>query len=221
MLVQIYGVTVPEDARMVNALGPDLVGVVPDEGYDNWDAVDPDTMSALAAELTSVRVVCLSLSSDPERIRASTSTVPADVVHLARAHLMDDAALEQVRAGVGGAELMLTVPVDGPAAGGVAERLARHADYLLLDTSHPDTGVVGATGLVHDWEQSARIVSSVEVPVILAGGLGPHNVAEAIRVVRPAGVDSETRTSRPDDRRRKDPGAVARFIELARTAGRG
>lgn len=220
MLVQIYGVTVPEDARAVNALGPDLVGVVPDEGHDTWDAVDPETMQAVVAELTDVRVVCLSLGTDPDRIVAATSAVPADVVHLARAHLMDDAALEQVRAGVG-AELMLTVPVEGPGASVTAEHLARHADYLLLDTSHPATGVVGATGLPHDWELSARIVSSVDVPVILAGGLGPHNVVEAVGVVRPAGVDSETRTSRPDDRRRKDPDAVARFIELARTAGRG
>jgi phosphoribosylanthranilate isomerase len=221
VLVQIYGVTVPEDARMVNALGPDLVGVVPDEGYDNWDAVDPGTLPALVAELTDVRVVCLSLGTEPDAILAVTSGVPADVVHLARAHLMDDVALEQVRAGVGGAALMLTVPVDGPGAGGTARRLARHADYLLLDTSHPDTGVVGATGLAHDWGLSARIASSVELPVILAGGLGPHNVAEAIGAVGPAGVDSETRTSRPHDRRRKDPEAVARFIELARAAGPG
>jgi phosphoribosylanthranilate isomerase len=221
VLVQIYGVTVAEDARIVNALGPDLVGVVPDEGHDNWDAVDPDTMRALVAELTAVRVVCLSLGTEPDRILAAVSSVPADVVHLARAHLMDDSALEQVRAGAGGARLMLTVPVDGAGANGVAERLARHADYLLLDTSHPDTGVVGATGLVHDWELSAGVVSAVDVPVVLAGGLGPHNVAEAIGVVGPAGVDSETRTSRPGDRRRKDPEAVARFIELARAAGGG
>ncbi|HET6809608.1 MAG TPA: phosphoribosylanthranilate isomerase [Acidimicrobiales bacterium] len=221
MLVQIYGITVPEDARAVNALGPDLVGVVPDEGHGTWDSVDPDTMRAVVAQLTDVGVVCLSLGTDPGAIRAATSAVPAHVVHLARAHLMDDAALEEVRAGAGGTELMLTVPVDGPGAGAVAQRLARHADYLLLDTSHPQTGVVGATGLVHDWELSARIAASVPLPVILAGGLGPHNVAEAIGVVRPAGVDSETRTSRPDDRRRKDPEAVARFIELARTAAPG
>lgn len=221
MLVQIYGVTVPEDARIVNELGPDLVGVVPDEGYDNWDAVDPDTMRALVAELTAVRIVCLSLAQEPERILAATSGVPAEVVHLARAHLMDAAALERVRAGIGGAELMLTVPMDGPAATATAQRLAPYADYLLLDTSHPDTGVVGATGLVHDWELSAGVVASVDRPVVLAGGLGPHNVGDAIAAVRPAGVDSETRTSRPEDRRRKDPDAVARFIELAREAGRG
>jgi phosphoribosylanthranilate isomerase len=57
--------------------------------------------------------------------------------------------------------------------------------------------------------------------VILAGGLGPDNVIEAIRRTRPAGVDSETRTSRDDDRRRKDPERVRLFIQRARAAGEG
>lgn len=220
MLVQIYGITVPEDAAMVNELGPDLVGVVLDEGVPTWDSVDEETMRAVVRRLTSVGVTALSLSTDPSRIRATAAAVGGHVVHLARAHLMDDAALAEVRAGIGEVKLMLTVPV---AAGGeaVAARLARHADYLLLDTAHPGTGVVGATGLVHDWSVSARIVAGVEVPAFLAGGLGPDNVAAAIREVGPAGVDSETRTSRADDRRRKDPEAVGRFIDLARATPRG
>ena len=76
--------------------------------------------------------------------------------------------------------------------------------------------MVGATGLTHDWSLSAQIVDEVQTPVILAGGLGPDNVAAAVRQVRPAGVDSETNTSRPDDRRRKDPDRVQRFVRLAR-----
>jgi phosphoribosylanthranilate isomerase len=80
----------------------------------------------------------------------------------------------------------------------------------------PRTGVVGATGLTHDWSWSRDIVEAVSVPVILAGGLGPDNVREAIEAVHPAGVDSETNTSRTDDRRRKDLDKVRTFIERAR-----
>jgi phosphoribosylanthranilate isomerase len=61
-------------------------------------------------------------------------------------------------------------------------------------------------------------VQAVEVPVILAGGLGPANVLAAIDRVRPAGVDSETQTSRSDNRRQKDPEMVAKFIELVRSS---
>ena len=55
------------------------------------------------------------------------------------------------------------------------------ADWLLLDTQEPDAPVIGATGKTHDWALSRAIVEAVEIPVVLAGGLGPDNVVEAIR----------------------------------------
>ena len=48
---------------------------------------------------------------------------------------------------------------------------------------------LGGTGRVHDWGVSARIVAHLDVPVFLAGGLGPQNVDAATRQVRPHGVD--------------------------------
>jgi phosphoribosylanthranilate isomerase len=112
---------------------------------------------------------------------------------------------------------MLTVPVDGPDAIDVARRLSEVGDCLLLDTKHPDTGVVGASGHTHDWSVSADIVNTLDIPVVLAGGLGPENVRDAISAVRPFGVDSETRTSLESDRRRKDIAKVESFISLARS----
>ena len=113
--------------------------------------------------------------------------------------------------------VMVTVPVRDIGAVDVARRFAGCADLLLLDTADPSNGVVGATGHTHDWAVSAEIVAAVDVPVLLAGGLGPDNVGEAIRRVRPAGVDSETRTSHSHDRRRKDPDKVRRLIQIARS----
>jgi phosphoribosylanthranilate isomerase len=131
---------------------------------------------------------------------------------------MPTATLGQLREQLSPTPLMLTVPVLGEEDLVEATRLAEVADYLLLDSSHPLTGIVGATGLVHDWNVSARIVASARCPVILAGGLGPDNVADAITQVRPAGVDSETRTSSDSDRRRKDLAKVEAFIDQARAA---
>ena len=54
--------------------------------------------------------------------------------------------------------------------------------------------------------------------MILAGGLSPENVAEAIEVVRPWAVDSLTRTDLPGGRRQKDPERVRAFVRNARTA---
>jgi len=89
------------------------------------------------------------------------------------------------------------------------------ADFLLLDSYDPGTQQFGALGRVHDWSLSRRIVDDVGIPVILAGGLGPENVAAAIAAVRPAGVDSKTRTDRLDGSG-KDLAKVQAFVAAAK-----
>jgi phosphoribosylanthranilate isomerase len=220
VLVQIYGVTTAEDAEAVDELGPDHIGVVLDEGVDTWDSVDEGTARDISAKVRSARVVALSLSTDPRRIRRTADCLRPGILHLARAAGgMAPEAVAGLRRDVAPVEMMVTIPVRGVQDRELARRFAEAADYLLLDTADPATGVVGATGISHEWSLSAVIAAAVDVPVILAGGLGPDNVVEAIRRVRPKGVDSETRTSRSDDRRRKDLGRVRAFIDLARSAG--
>ena len=68
----------------------------------------------------------------------------------------------------------------------------------------------------HGWRLSRDLVSRVSTPVFPAGGLGPDNVVDAIARVEPAGVDSETHTSRTDDRRRKDLDRGRAFISCVR-----
>lgn len=72
-----------------------------------------------------------------------------------------------------------------------ARAVAPDVDAILLDSGNPSLAVreLGGTGRVHDWALSRRIVDAVSVPVWLAGGLRATNVAEAIGVVRPFGVD--------------------------------
>jgi len=74
-------------------------------------------------------------------------------------------------------------------------------DAIILDSYDPETGRRGATGLTHDWALSAEIVRKTPIPVILAGGLNPDNVADAICLVRPAGVDAHTGLENADGTR--------------------
>jgi phosphoribosylanthranilate isomerase len=219
VLVQIYGLTTAADAKAVDELGADHIGVVLNEGLGTWDSVDPATALAVRDEVSAARLVALSLSTEPRQITSTVELIDPDIVHLARGFAIDPDRLDRLRATLD-RPLMVTVPVTTDESVRTAHVLAEVADYLLLDTTHPDTGVVGATGLVHDWSLSAAIVSSVTKPVFLAGGLGPHNVADAIRTVKPEGVDSETNTSDDADRRRKDLAKVRSFIEIARAVDR-
>jgi len=76
-----------------------------------------------------------------------------------------------------------------------------YADLFITDTYDPQTGRTGATGKTHDWEISSKIVELSPKPVILAGGLNPNNVREAILKIKPAGVDSHTGVESPDGKK--------------------
>ncbi len=95
-----------------------------------------------------------------------------------------------------------------------AERFAPWADAFITDTFDPATGACGATGKTHDWGVSRELVRSSQRPVILAGGLTPKNVADAIAAVNPAGVDVHTGVE--DASGAKDPALVRKFMAEAR-----
>ena len=89
--------------------------------------------------------------------------------------------------------------------------------------SQPVTGFVGITGQRCSWNTAAHLVESCRIPVILAGGISPDNVVEGIRRVRPAGVDSCTRTNAIDKRGvpirfRKDLQKVKQLVDAVREA---
>ena len=97
----------------------------------------------------------------------------------------------ELRAGLPGVSLVQVVHVRGEESFDEALSVAPFVDALLLDSGNPALAVkeLGGTGRTHDWRISRKIVESVRVPVLLAGGLAPENVATAIREVRPFGVD--------------------------------
>lgn len=94
-----------------------------------------------------------------------------------------------------------------------AREHAPYVDAFLTDTFDPSTGASGATGKVHDWAVSRRLAQALPKPLILAGGLTPANVAEAIAAVRPAGVDAHTGLE--DASGAKDPELCRRFVAEA------
>lgn len=113
----------------------------------------------------------------------------------------------------------LVVRHDGanlPELENMVRQLALYVDAFITDTHNPETGADGATGKTHDWTVSRRLVELSPRPVILAGGLTPGNVEEAIRFVRPAGVDAHTGVEGADGR--KDRNLVLRFFNKASQA---
>ncbi|WP_136689001.1 phosphoribosylanthranilate isomerase [Halorhabdus amylolytica] len=90
---------------------------------------------------------------------------------------------------------------------------AAAADGLVVDSLDEAGG--GGTGRTHDWDRTAEIIETLGVPVLLAGGLTPENVTDAVETVRPFGVDTASGVEREGGI--KDTHAVTQFVERADT----
>jgi phosphoribosylanthranilate isomerase len=242
ILVQIYEIQEKREVLPLLDLGIDHLGTVimrPEE--DHWPPLK-GTVEAIRAG--GRKSVILPLFSSPAEIFHALSYFTPDLVHFCEAFSpkADDDFLSLKRArelvnlqweikekfpGIG---IMRSLPIPRPGRVDakirdnlfhLVEILSPYSDYFLLDTwqegAQPVQGFVGITGEVCDWSLARQVVEMSPRPVILAGGLGPDNVAEAIRYVRPAGVDSCSRTNAQDERGkpirfRKDLRLVSLFV---------
>jgi phosphoribosylanthranilate isomerase len=219
MLTQIYEVSIPEDARAISQIGVDHIGVLVGNGEFPRELSMSQAVKVAAAVVPPSKPSALFLTADISLIEQWARELQPAILHLGAAPELlspDDAAT--LKGKLPGMLLMRSIPVVDEASISVARSYEGIADFLLLDSHREADRQIGALGITHDWTISRRIVELVRTPVILAGGLGPDNVAEAIRVVRPDGVDSKTKTDQVGSHM-KDLDRMRRFHEAARAAG--
>src|SRR3989338_472496 len=210
--VKICCIKSAEDAQAVAAFGADELGfhVKLNGGRSPLEA---DVAKALVGALpkSSAGVVVTSLTDAKELIEIAQATGASTL------QLYGDATPETIREfkkALPEVKIWKVLNVSDKNSIEKAKEYEDAADAIALDTLNKATGVRGGTGKTHDWSISKRIVESISIPVILAGGLNPDNIAEAIRTVRPYGVDVNSGVSNPDGS--KDLEKVKLFIERAR-----
>ncbi len=195
--VKICGFTRPGDALEAARLGVDAVGLVFYPQSPRY--VTGERAAAIAAALPAfVTVVGLFVDARPSEIEAILTRVPLDLLQFHG----DETPAECER--FGRPYIKAVRMAEGVDLHREAERF-HQARGLLLDAWHP--AVPGGTGERFDW---ARIPVDLPLPVILAGGLSPDNVAEAVRRVRPWAVDVSSGVE--SAKGVKDPAKMAAFL---------
>jgi phosphoribosylanthranilate isomerase len=158
----------------------------------------------------------LTCRQDPAAIVAQQRRTRVNTIQLC--DRLEHAAYATLRAAMPGVAIVQVIHVTAEDSVTEALKVSPHVDALLLDSGNQSLAVkeLGGTGRVHDWTLSARIVKSVPRPVFLAGGLKAANAGEAIRQVRPFGLDicSGLRTDGKLDEAKL--AAFVRAIEIAR-----
>jgi phosphoribosylanthranilate isomerase len=104
---------------------------------------------------------------------------------------LDPKSYRELRDALPGIAIVQVIHVSGFESVAEAITVAPHVNGILLDSGNQSLAVkeLGGTGRTHDWSLSRKIREAVDVPLFLAGGLKPTNIAEAIRQVEPFGVD--------------------------------
>lgn len=204
--VKICGHTREADVSASVEAGADAVGVIADVPVETPREVSPEAAASLLDGVPPfVAGVLVTMPDTPAAALDLVDRVSPDVLQVHAG--LDSQALRTVADG-------LDVPlVVGTSVGERAhiDELAEIADALLLD-SRGESGA-GGTGRTHDWDVARAVCESVDVPVVLAGGLSPDNVAEAVETVGPYAVDVASGVEAMGGVKNHD--AVGRFVDAA------
>ena len=222
MITQIYSIQTPEEGVMCAEKGADYVGVAVSTGADLPSEVSVEKCKEIFDAIGDrAKKVVIVVTKTDEPIYDPVAYLKPDVIHLCGYDYMATPEFcRKVKELVPGIEVLQAIGVCDYSSVGQAVEFSEFCDTLILDSVDRKINGIGAAGFTHDWNIDAEIVRKASCKCILAGGLGPDNVAEAIRKVRPWGVDSFTKTSDrlPDGGTRKNPEKVEAFIRNARAA---
>lgn len=206
-----------EEAWLAINYGADFLGLV-SEMPSGPGAIAEELIKNIVATIPpAITTVLLTSKTDADEVIAQHRRCGGRVIQIV--DRLQRGRLQDIRQALPGISIMQVIHVRDETAIAEAIAVASKVDAILLDSGHPDLPikVLGGTGRTHDWEISRAIRSAVKVPIFLAGGLNPANVAQAIRVVQPYGVDVCTGVR---SNGLLDEGKLQRFMaEVAAAAG--
>ncbi|MBN2332511.1 MAG: phosphoribosylanthranilate isomerase [Deltaproteobacteria bacterium] len=201
--VKICGLTNLEDALLAAKAGADLLGFI---FAPSPRRVDPLTAATMIAKLPPlVQTVGVFVDEQPATVMAVADRCRLDFLQLSGAETPADCLL------LDGRKIIKTIHVGGDGLPEL-ELYRDHCDLLLFDTRV--AGLAGGSGRTFDWQLVNQ--TGVDDPFMLAGGLTPDNVGQAIATVHPWAVDVSSGVEREPGR--KDPEKINAFMDAVRKA---
>ena len=240
MITQIYEIQSPEEAEKCIEIGVDHVGSVILH-QDEWRYQQIRDLVRLSSG-TEVKNSLITLFRDADTLYRCIDYYRPDYIHFCES-LTDEQGRKanlkvlidyqrEMKKRFPEIGIMRSIPIprnriqDGFPTLEIARELVDVSDIFLTDTwleEEPVEGYIGITGKTCDRDMAKELVSAIDIPVILAGGLSPENVFEAITEARSAGADSCTGTNMRDEkgnplRFKKDFARVKEFVSEIRRA---
>jgi phosphoribosylanthranilate isomerase len=213
--IKICCIASVEEAQLAIALGASALGLVSAMPSGPGPIADDEIVRIASRVPPPIATFLLTCRQDAHDVARQVRASGCNTVQICDE--LTDRAYATLRAELPNVRLVQVIHVEGEASIDEALAIAPHVDALLLDSGRPKGAIkeLGGTGRVHDWPVSKIIRQRSPVPLFLAGGLNAENVGDAIRIVRPFGVDicSGVRTDG-----KLDPAKLSRFVRAAHDA---
>ncbi|MDE2914775.1 MAG: phosphoribosylanthranilate isomerase [Paracoccaceae bacterium] len=222
--IKICCIQSSDEARMAINAGADALGLVSEMPSGPGPIPDGRIRAILLAFPKEFSVLLSSRTDLPSIARQLDALLPARPRALQLVDRVPPGTRRSLKARYPDLTLIQVVHVEGPESlNGLESDLLPGADMLLLDSGRPGSDdapkQLGGTGRIHDWSISAAIIRQSPVPVWLAGGLTPDNVAKALRTTGPDGPYGVDVCSGLRPRGALDAGRLEAFVEHARATG--
>ncbi|SFS49148.1 phosphoribosylanthranilate isomerase [Halostagnicola kamekurae] len=204
--VKVCGITRSADLQTAVDAGADAIGIITDVPVDTPRDVSPERAADLVAETPPfVTSVLVTMPSDYARAIELATEIEPDAIQLHGEIRPGDLAYLRAKL-----ESRILLAVDAEDVS-VAKQYDDMVDGFVVDSIGDDGA--GGTGRTHDWERTRAETADLESAVILAGGLTPDNVVEAIQTAEPFAVDVASGVEERGGI--KDPAAVESFVSRA------
>ena len=222
MITQIYSIQTVQEALDCVDAGADYIGLSIDTGVNLPSQVTlekaKEIFEAIGDKAKKV-LICVTKSDEP--LYEPVRFLKPDVIHLCGYdYYATPEFVKKIKEVSPGIKVLQAIGIEDESSIEQAIYYSTFVDTLILDSVDRNINGIGAAGFTNNWDIDAEIVKKAHCKVILAGGLSPDNVHDAIIKVRPWGVDSFTKTSDklPDGTTRKNKEKVKAFIDNAHKA---
>ncbi len=198
VITQIYSPVSKEEALKLVELGTDYIGTVTRKELPEGPRrmLSKDQVREVFEAIRG-KAVCVLIPMEPspeDRMELCLYTGAEIVQNVNFSHEQDMEFFRLRNEKMPQLKIMKSIYVRDQGSVDAALEAVPYCDLILLD-SPKEGGGGGATGKVHDWSLSKQIIDGAGLPVILAGVLGPDNLAQAIESLHPFGVDALTKVS--------------------------
>ncbi len=187
--VKICCIRTIEEAEMAISLGASAIGLVSEMPSGPGVISDESIIEISNYASGKIETFLLTSKQDSDSIIQQLKKYKTTTVQIV--DKLTNGSYSDIKLALPSIKIIQVLHVNNDISIDEAKEIENEVDAILLDSGNNKLFIkeLGGTGRTHDWSVSKRIVETVNIPIYLAGGLNPSNVAEAVKTVKPYSVD--------------------------------